>query len=427
MGILAFLLISIPLFFVINQYFFLSITNFHGDALTKNSDGLYSYHGKAPWDRQSYLDNKCGVYPELWYGKYIFTDTYQTFPEEAIIKTAKAKYKIITTNVSRAKSPTSNCKVVYDVEVYRNNQLIDKINFDHTPNQCSDLPATTIEKIYYDDSNQDTGIKITFGIRTESAGSQYCGGPTSYVVHRYDILYPEELVHFNIKKTEKNSDTLSIKLEAKSNYYSSLKGLIGINFITPTILGDKIITKTIEGTLTHNPKTFSFEIPIYKEGEIKVQPFVEAKPSTTGFYNIYGQSIFGELIYKDTDKYSAQVPIAEASYYSTYNLGTIKGNLSTILTEQNQIKDIYVNVTIDCNTISCPSGYVCQEDSGLCVKTIYKYKTCVELGCPEGFECDKNSGVCIQLTPWYKEWWVWVVGISFIIVSIFGIAYWRRR
>jgi len=29
--------------------------------------------------------------------------------------------------------------------------------------------------------------------------------------------------------------------------------------------------------------------------------------------------------------------------------------------------------------------------------------------------------------PWYKQWYVWVGGITFIIVSVFGVAYWRRR
>ena len=59
------------------------------------------------------------------------------------------------------------------------------------------------------------------------------------------------------------------------------------------------------------------------------------------------------------------------------------------------------NQTINCNEVSCPSDYQCQKESGLCIRSdiVENKLTCMQVGCPivEGHDyyCT-SSGFCAE-------------------------------
>lgn len=51
-----------------------------------------------------------------------------------------------------------------------------------------------------------------------------------------------------------------------------------------------------------------------------------------------------------------------------------------------------VGQVVDCTTVGCPTGYLCDSGSGACTQTIQQ--DCNQLGCGSGYTCNTNTGAC---------------------------------
>jgi len=302
---------------------------------------------------------------------------------ESIIKTPKSVFKFISypEPYNNNDGPTST--VTYSVDIYKDNVQIDKI--ESIPQKTigttsfaeqyggrfgNDPPKDQrIYRAYADDGTiyksqrayesypfgeprgdgepeevylpeGKSGINVIFGI-DEGAGKYYkhrvggAYGPFGYVIHRYEIVPPEDFFVFefiDLKDTQLENiqdDKLDFELEVTNNYLASM-GKIIITYSTPTLIGLKTEQLTKEVMIPIGKSIHDFAIPVKGIGEIVVESSIIMTMPTDGMQNLNGYGVFLE-----------QQDSRNINNYQYINLKEFKGitKLVTITKEGLTIQD----------------------------------------------------------------------------------------
>ncbi len=273
------------------------------------------------------------------------------------------------------------------IKVYKNNNLIDTFTSEKSNNYKKSVT-------YFDDGEICDGLCLgsKSGVSISSNDANYFYNNNCYAFQNaYDYFVSNDSFLIDVTTPEAyyiQGKDINLEVSITNNLYSISSANLIMNYKVPTIIGES--TKTIEKNVTLNLglNKFTYTIPTNKATEVlQVQPILEIYYPTNKLSGLNYN--FPELnILKN-------VPI---NSYSRLKLGEVQGEWKNIMIVP---QPIYINQTIDCNSVSCPTNYNCQKSSGLCIRTdiVDNNVTCMQIGCPiiEGhnYYCT-SSGICAE-------------------------------
>lgn len=287
--------------------------------------------------------------------------------------------------------------------VYRDNVKIDTIKKGYVGDRASEnnpVPPYS-QKIYFDDgtycddSNLACFNQVKSGVKIHPlTASSYANTVCSSVDN--DFVYNIKNNSFDItlssaKGNYIQGENVSINVKVINNLAPALAEL-KLYYEVPTIIGTATKSETKEVLLNIGENNFVYNIPTDK---------------STVLLRVSSEL----LIYLPTSYFTGISFPTNILTLKSFNgvqyllIGTIVEPTANI---QITPMPIYLNITVDCNTKLCPTGYTCQSGSGLCIRTdiVEKQLTCIQLGCPKisghDYYCD-SSGICAETVFIYKD------------------------
>lgn len=277
----------------------------------------------------------------------------------------------------------------YGVKVFKDGSQIDCINC------INNNQKSSVTKTYCDDGTIKSGSDSCPGIRAQFM-QQTFGYPSIdriAILNSYEYVLPSHSFDINISSAKSNyfvGEQASIVVEI-NNFYKDVTGTSRVQLSTPTVFGDvgkEIIKENLNIQEGHT--AFALDIPTTR---------VTDRVTVTPALDIYLYTAnFDGLNYDFGDGKSVSIHSQDK-----LKLLTVQGDTQNILINP---APIFLNVT--CSNNGCPTGYTCQIDSGLCLRTdILEVKlVCQQIGCPviEGhnYQCT-SSGVCAETVSIMKE------------------------
>jgi len=179
-------------------------------------------------------------------------------------------------------------KCDYSVKVYKNNQLIDTIDYPEGKSTVRNYGGITAQ--FMTQKYQSTGL-------TPSCIS---------IANQYNINLPEDLIILNIstpKSEYMQGEDVKVDVHIENNLNYQLQGKIKTLFEVPTILGVKTEEKISEGEIKTGKSILTYSIPTDKRTEnLKVTPSIEIYMPTEYFsgvnINFYPENILTAYNYK---------------------------------------------------------------------------------------------------------------------------------
>lgn len=334
-GLFIFVAIGLIFYFSTQQTFLFG----SGIQLSENDEGLYQYAGDFP-------QSECK--PDQRFKDYIISDT-------ATINTASSEFKFVTTevrqwmcsNLGRANNPNEPCTtsiITYAVDIFKDGKLIDEIKSIPNAQNFRDSNPPLDQSYYraYSDEGEvfkpdeehprvkkvlpqriqlpegKTGINVIFADKSERRTPVRC--QTFTVVHKYNLIYPKELISTEISSVKRFNGDVELELKI-DNKVHTLEDDLSLFFVSGVGLPNEILNRKIDLAPNINIEKIKFEVEPHIES-LRLYPKVRLFANTNRLSGLNGAAIF-----KDSKG------IGDVRDHERYFIGEHTGNTEEVTIE----------------------------------------------------------------------------------------------